>query len=210
MHPPSDIPLGDAYHQAEVGFGQPLFGVLIPLADPHGKLDLLLRGEERHPADFLQIDLDRIVERNAFERDFVLRLLLDGQLLHLQLVDGRLLFKIQVEDRRLNFQLVGVVGDNLRQLVDRVVLFLLRPCYFRLGRLRCLFIQDGVNILFQRLGRVFFLLLSHGVCPLFSFFVFPQDFFPIPPGRACPPPAEFVLLFLLPSRAGSRKARLWR
>ena len=66
LHAAAHIPLGNADHQAQVRLAQPLAGKGVAVCHAGGKLNLLLGGEQRHPANFLEVDLNRVVNANAF------------------------------------------------------------------------------------------------------------------------------------------------
>ncbi len=57
---PAYILFGDRDNQTEVGFGEALLGIEIPLFDGLGELYLIITGKERYPTDFLQIHLHEI------------------------------------------------------------------------------------------------------------------------------------------------------
>ena len=86
LHPPAHIPLGNAHHQAQVGLSQTLFGGGVALGHALGQLDFLLAGEQRHPADLLQIDLHRVVDVDAVHKGEVQRVIIVVAV-HIQVVD---------------------------------------------------------------------------------------------------------------------------
>ena len=65
QHASSDILLGDTYYQSEVCLAELLLRILVALLHPLGKVDLLLRSEERHLSDLLQVHPDRVVDSDV-------------------------------------------------------------------------------------------------------------------------------------------------
>ncbi len=72
LHPASQIPLCDADDKPQICFRETLFRCLISIGNPDGKIDFLFRREKRHPADFFEVNLDRVVNGNplGIERRF--------------------------------------------------------------------------------------------------------------------------------------------
>ena len=81
LHTPAHIALGDGYHQTEVGLGQALFGGLVALQHTLGQLDLLVRRQQVHLADLLQIHAHRIVNGKTVHRNGLVDLIL-GDFFH--------------------------------------------------------------------------------------------------------------------------------
>ena len=66
QHPATHIPLGNGYHQPEVGLGQLVLGLLVSLSHTLGDLYLFLGGEQRYLADLLEIHTHGVVDIDAF------------------------------------------------------------------------------------------------------------------------------------------------
>ena len=78
LHAAAHIALGDGDDQTEVGLGQALLGTLAlfaALLDVESQLDFLVRGQQRHTADLLEVDLDRVVDGNALRRKGILKII---------------------------------------------------------------------------------------------------------------------------------------
>ena len=69
---PPGVPLCHRDHEAEVRFAETAAGVLIPGLRGTGEGSLLLRGQQGHPADLLQIGLYRVVQRHPLGRKLIL------------------------------------------------------------------------------------------------------------------------------------------
>ena len=82
-HAPAHIAPGDGHHQTEVGLGHAALGLLISGGDPHRQLHLLLRGQQRHLADLLQVHPHRVVGEEVVGQGLGLAELLLGDLLDL-------------------------------------------------------------------------------------------------------------------------------
>ena len=65
QHSTAYIPLCDADHQTQVRLCKALLRILIPQLHPLCQFDLLLRREQRHLADLLQIHADRILQTDT-------------------------------------------------------------------------------------------------------------------------------------------------
>jgi len=75
QHASADIAFGDADNQSEIRFTKTFFCFLVALLHTLGKLNFLVRGQQRHLADFLKIHAHRIVNRDSlwnggFQIDF--------------------------------------------------------------------------------------------------------------------------------------------
>ena len=71
LHAAAHIPLGNGDHQTQVGLAQTLLGFLAIGAaglDLQRQIHLLFGGQQRHTADFFQIDLHRVINGNAVRR----------------------------------------------------------------------------------------------------------------------------------------------
>ena len=66
LHPAADIPFCNTDHQTQVGFRKAFAGFDIPFCHPDREVDLLIGREQWHPTDLLQIDLDRVIDIDAF------------------------------------------------------------------------------------------------------------------------------------------------
>ncbi|MNN42674.1 hypothetical protein D3C81_1568700 [compost metagenome] len=62
QHAATDITLGDADDQTQIGFGQTAFRLFIPVFDPFGKLHLVVRRQQRYPPDLFQIHPYRVID----------------------------------------------------------------------------------------------------------------------------------------------------
>ena len=69
---PPGVPLCHRDHEAEVRFAETAAGVLVPGLRGTGEGSLLLRGQQGHPADLLQIGLYRVVQRHPLGRKLIL------------------------------------------------------------------------------------------------------------------------------------------
>ena len=75
LHAAAHIALGDGDDQTQVGLAQALLGLLAIGAaglNFQCQLGFLLGGQQRHAANFLQVDLDRVVNRDAVGSQAVL------------------------------------------------------------------------------------------------------------------------------------------
>ena len=71
---PAHIALCHRHHQPQVRLAQGAAGLFVPGLRGSGKVGFLLRRQQRHPADLLQIGLHRVVQRHALGRKLVLQL----------------------------------------------------------------------------------------------------------------------------------------
>ena len=69
---PPGIPLCHRDDETEVRFAETAAGVLVPGLRGTGEGSLLLRGQQGHPADLLQIGLYRVVQRHPLGRKLIL------------------------------------------------------------------------------------------------------------------------------------------
>ena len=111
LHAAAHIPLGNRDHQTQVGLAQALLGALAlgaALLNVLGQLDLLIAGQQGHPADFLQVDLHGVIDGHAVGRQAAL------ELLHALLSEGKVLGVVL----RLVHHFNAVAFQRLVQLVD--------------------------------------------------------------------------------------------
>ncbi len=119
-HAAADVLLGDRDHQSEVGLGQPVLGVLVPLLDQLGQVDLVLGLQQRDPADLLEVHPNRVVQGDGigFRRQHIFVGLLGIEVLVAVRDDDPHL----PEDDEEPLHLVGVgiqFGERLHDLVGR-------------------------------------------------------------------------------------------
>ena len=65
LHTSAHVLLGDADNQTQICFGQPLFRIAVALCHTLCQLGFLVRREQRHTADFFQINFNRVVNGDA-------------------------------------------------------------------------------------------------------------------------------------------------
>ena len=78
LHTASHIALGDGYHQTKVCLAQALLGFLALFAtclDGKGQIDFLLGSEQRNTANFLEVNLDRVIDGDAVVGQGVLEII---------------------------------------------------------------------------------------------------------------------------------------